>query len=416
MPGAGKWWIASFAIVIAGFVVSAYLLNRSFVLFEEADPAGSDVCSAVFGANCDDALLSDLSTQFGIPLAGWGVAYYAAFGALLLLSRVMGDGFKQEGTAAAVVLALAGAAGSVLLAGLMFSGAAPFCPLCGVVHGLNLALLVVAIALNRTVSGALLAKLTAGVRYVFGAEPSEPVMAKWRVIGLLVPALTAIVVYQWVYVQSEVRTIRVAAAAPVDAPADSLEARVETYLATPKFDIPVDETDPVYGPRDAKVQLVVFSDFECPACRRFAETAHHLLEHYGDAVSLVFKHYPLSDQCHPLMTHDMHPEACGAAYAAVAAHNQGRFWEFHDAAFELESDLTDDVILGILAALTLDKNKADLDRKSEATIAKVVKDIELGNKLGVFDYGTPSVYVNGRLVENTSLENLEFLLNLELIS
>ena len=77
----------------------------------------------------------------GIPLSGWGIVYYGTLLCLLLMGWTLGDAFLPESTLTAGVLAAVGCAVSVTLSVIMLAGHAPFCPLCMIVHGINLALL-----------------------------------------------------------------------------------------------------------------------------------------------------------------------------------------------------------------------------------------------------------------------------------
>src|SRR5687767_12598233 len=80
---------------------------------------------------------------------------------------------------------------------------------------------------------------------------------------------------------------------------------------------------PARGPVDAQVVVEVWSDFQCPFCARGAERLKQVREKYGDRVRIVFRHSPLP----------FHEHARLAAAASMAAHEQGRFWEYHDALF-----------------------------------------------------------------------------------
>jgi protein-disulfide isomerase len=94
------------------------------------------------------------------------------------------------------------------------------------------------------------------------------------------------------------------------------------YYAQTVPGVPVGAS-PVRGPADAWVTVVEFADFQCPACRYAEPTIEALATEYGSNVRLVFKHYPLR----------MHAWADDVAVASQCAHEQGRFWEFHDRVF-----------------------------------------------------------------------------------
>lgn len=143
---------------------------------------------------------------------------------------------------------------------------------------------------------------------------------------------------------------------------------------------------PYKGNADALVTIVVFSEFQCPFCARVNPTLDEILKKYGDDVRIVFKNLPL----------DFHDRAEPAARAALAAGEQGKFWEFHDIAFENQRTLTDENFEKWAAQLNLDIEKFKADYNSEAITARVAADAKLAAELGV--RGTPNLFVNGHNV------------------
>ncbi len=102
----------------------------------------------------------------------------------------------------------------------------------------------------------------------------------------------------------------------------------------------------VFGASNAPVGMIVFSDFECPFCRRFAEDVlPNLRQRYVEPgrVRLAFKHLPLPN----------HQRARDAAIAAECAGRSGLFWKMHDVLFAAGPTLDDDVIRRSAAALSL---------------------------------------------------------------
>ncbi len=145
---------------------------------------------------------------------------------------------------------------------------------------------------------------------------------------------------------------------------------------------------PSFGPADAKVTVVEFSDFQCPYCSRAANVTTQLKEKYADKVRFVFRHFPLS----------FHQNAQGAAEASMAAHSQGKFWEFHDKMFANQQQLDRDSLEGYGKELGLDmtKFKSELDSKQHE--ARVKSDFSMGEQVAV--QGTPTMFVNGKRVGN----------------
>lgn len=109
----------------------------------------------------------------------------------------------------------------------------------------------------------------------------------------------------------------------------------------------------------------------------------------------------------------MHKFAFPAALAAMAAHEQGKFWEFHDRLFAAGPDLDLQKIEGIAREIGLDMNRFQKDLASPAMRQRVITDFEAGRGAGVS--GTPTIFINGRrLKQERSAEAIQQIINQEL--
>jgi protein-disulfide isomerase len=144
------------------------------------------------------------------------------------------------------------------------------------------------------------------------------------------------------------------------------------------------EGAPVLGPAAAPVTIVEFSDFQCPYCVAAVPQIQALMKEFPTQVKLVFKQYPL----------DNHSQAAFAAAAALAAQNQGKFWQMHDALFAHHSDLSEPNVLALAKGLGLDMQRFQTDLKSPAVGQIVKRDIADGDRAGV--PGTPTLYIDGQ--------------------
>ncbi len=140
---------------------------------------------------------------------------------------------------------------------------------------------------------------------------------------------------------------------------------------------------PVKGPKKAKVTIVEISDFQCPYCVRGKDTMDQILKAYPKDVKLVFKNLPLG----------FHKEAKPAAIAALAAGEQGKFWEMHDLLFANQKDLSEAKYLEFAQQLKLNMSKFEKALKNEKLAKQVDADAEMAGKLGI--QGTPGFFVNG---------------------
>jgi len=127
-----------------------------------------------------------------------------------------------------------------------------------------------------------------------------------------------------------------------------------------------------------------------------------VLDKYPDSVRIVFKHFPLS----------FHNQAMPAALAAVAAGEQGKFWEYHDELFINQSSLSAEKYLEIAQELGLDIKKFSLDMMRPSLRQKIEQDVADGKKAGVT--GTPAIFVNGRTLKKRDLAAISKLIDEEL--
>ncbi len=148
-------------------------------------------------------------------------------------------------------------------------------------------------------------------------------------------------------------------------------------------------SSPSLGPSDAPLVVVEFADFQCPHCGAAMPIIHEVIDspEMKPKVRFVFKEFPLSG----------HENAEPAARAALAAMNQGKFWEMHNLLFTNQNNLTGPELEAYARKLNLDVEKWKTDWAAPATKDRVTADRDVGTKIGVA--GTPSIYVNGRKFE-----------------
>lgn len=160
---------------------------------------------------------------------------------------------------------------------------------------------------------------------------------------------------------------------------------------------------PFLGKENAPVVVALFSDFQCPYCSKIQPLLDQVLEKNPDTVKVAFKNLPLTN---------IHNMAEPAALAGLAAHNQGKFWQMHDKMFAMNSDLSMEKILAAAKEIGLDTDKFNADLNSEATKQRLIKDVMDAREAEV--NGTPSLFVNGRRVNDRSPEALQKMIDEEL--
>ena len=145
------------------------------------------------------------------------------------------------------------------------------------------------------------------------------------------------------------------------------------------------------GPDDAKVKIVEFGDFQCPACQAAAKPFHQLQKDNAD-VQLIFRHFPLTN---------LHPNAEPSSLAAFAAAEQGKFWEMYALLYERQtewqgSSSAADVFAGYAGLLGLNDGKFKADQSSDAAKKAVKADLDYGLSIDVDQ--TPTFFINGKRI------------------
>ncbi|GGE66702.1 protein-disulfide isomerase [Pedobacter psychrotolerans] len=145
----------------------------------------------------------------------------------------------------------------------------------------------------------------------------------------------------------------------------------------------VSSKDHIEGSDAASITIVEYGDYQCPHCAHAYPIIKEIEQTFGDQIRFVFRHFPLQES---------HEFAFQAALAAEAAALQDKFWEMHDAIYDNQYRLSEDLFQELAETIGLDIEQFEKDIQTDAVKQKVEDDFESGVRSGV--NGTPSFYVN----------------------
>ena len=164
----------------------------------------------------------------------------------------------------------------------------------------------------------------------------------------------------------------------------------------------VKSDDWVKGNSDAKITIIEYADFECPACAIYStEVMKKLMDEYKDDLRIVYRHFPLPQ----------HKKAVDASKASEAAGRQGKFWEMHDLLYEKQDDWSTSgnvkgKLLEYTESLGINKDQYEKDFESDETLQSIKNDEAEGYALRI--NSTPTFYVNGKKASvNNGYEDLK---------
>ena len=382
-------------LALAGFgVVISIHLTRVHYPLVYGDSKGFSFCQS----DCDLVNASRYSEFLGLPLSSHGIVFYS----LLLLLGMLGLLFRKAyGEFALSWIALLSFAAVGVDGYLLYLSARlrAFCGLCGLTYLINVNCLLVSLwGLLRT-PGQIVSLLTQEIGRIFSFRDSlekSPGLYYHRVASflfliLLVSVAGSALALSYHYDAGH--------SAPAVTP-DKLKQYLEQYDLSARAKVEL-EGAPSRGPQNAPLTIVDFSDFGCPHCKHASNILPRLVKEYQGQIRLVFKQFANDSACNPNMPAGHPPTgSCLLAKAALCAHTQDRFWDYHDLLFATQGkSYSETELIAAADKLGLVKETFSSCLRDPQTESLLRADINQGIGLGV--QGTPTLFFNGKMVRGT---------------
>lgn len=377
-----RWLLISITLALMGMVLSAYSLHHHRQV--KALGYSEAACNINQTINCDDIALSRYSEIANLPLGIYGFGYFAALALLASLSLRSGRS-ASEHLHTYVALVGIGVATSVGLAAISTLVIGKTCLICIGVYVVTLAQAInLGIYRNEVPPNASLKTLLGG--------------------GTTAVITVALVTAAYSYLLPPLATTKTTN--------NISPAQTTPALAPAKQEIPISRSpysglgeDYRKGPDDAKVVIVEFADFQCPACKHMDATLTQLVQEYAGKVQVVFRNYPLDQSCNSGIRGKIHEWSCRAAIMARCAGQYGKFWPYYQKVFDNQKDIDDTKLKSWAVELGLGEEQINTCLNSSDLLAKIKEDIALGDQLGVDS--TPTIFINGqKVISGRSLPEL----------
>ncbi len=408
----GKIGVVLGALLSAGgLALSGVLLQHHVAIQLGHDPLLGGVCEVTEHASCDEVLSSEWAYHLGQPTALWGFFFFAAmFAWYVCIGRP-----TESARGLNVIPFLAAGVGLgvvVYLAYTMYWKLPAWCPLCAGTHAITLLLFVLAGLLwpvrmrPRMVPDPSAAAPSAGTPGA-DARVSVPMVQvcdfpsarRW---------ITAVLLAVWIsyagWSTYHGWTQQARAAAYYDRWREyenDNEASYVRFMTTRRvFDIPILPGDAIRGPENAPHTVVVYSDFQCEYCKGLAQHIETLHAEWPELFRVVYKYFPMNQQCNPAVTRTLHARSCEATYFAEAVRLLGgsdAFWKAHDVLFAKQSEFASNpnpVFDEAAHAAGLDPQQLRAMMNSPEVKARVQQHIEQARSMRIT--ATPMAFFDGR--------------------
>lgn len=379
-----RWvlWVVIAAAIVGGLF--SLLSTTQHLRIQREGLEQQSFCAISETINCDIVNASSYSEFLGVPIAWWGLCYYALLlGMAVFALRTRKD--PRATVAVAWFLSCGGILYSAFLAYIAAVVLGVVCIECLSMYAANILLFVFLFIALGVKIGALPLFIRDYLHAALGRPSNLGFPAKIVRHAIAVAAVFGI---GWI------AFLTYAGQRPVGEDKASLREKVRAFQMQSLHEIKLDPSWPVWGNPDAKVTIVEFSDYQCPFCRLAAFSLKPYLQEFRRDVRLIFVNYPLDNACNDAMKGPMHPYACFAAKASLCGAKQGDFWGFHDALFRNQRGLNEEEILKIAEKEGMSREEASACIASPE-IDRMVRD-QIESARAIYLTGTPTIFVNGR--------------------
>jgi uncharacterized membrane protein len=347
-------------------------------------PGYSSFCDVNATVSCTEAYTSQYGSFMGVPVAIAGVVFFGLVLAIAGMAGRSGSASRENAPAYIFVLSTVGLAFALYLAWASYVVLKVFCILCAITYVSVIAIFIISGGATTFAMTTLPHRAWRDIRTLIVSPIS-------LLVAVAVIAASAAAIF---YFPRESSATSATAIAQVTIPPITAEERTRLeawWNMQPRRELPVPMG------KGAKVQIVTFSDYQCPGCRFAHDQLKPVLAKYDKGVvEFVLKHYPLEAECNPNVPGGNHYAACEAAAAYVMARGTGFQQKLDDWLFENQRSLTKDVVR---QAAKDHAGISDFDARYPQALQEVKTDASLGGLLKVTH--TPTVYLNGRMIAGT---------------
>ena len=336
----------------------------------------SSFCSINDFVDCDGAAKSSVSQFWGIPLAYWGIFFYLIILFLTIVDKIKGFRFLKflevfkNPHAYVTFLGTIAFICSMILAGLSVFKIHKLCILCVITYFIDLIIALVAssCSLKKCIE---LLKLTV-IDFIDGAKKYTKTF-----IVLLILAVSFLcysgITYNFVPHIKKTKSI--------------LKYRKMTCN-------PYRIKGNLLGAENGTVVIELYSDYVCPLCYIHNIMLHQVVKEFSN-VKVVHHNFPFDKECNPYISINMHPNACFMSRGAIAARQQGNYWEMSSLLYENQPRNMEEM-LKLSDQLGFDKQQFIKDFNSKETSEEIEAELKKTNELGLD--ATPTMFINGEKI------------------
>jgi protein-disulfide isomerase/uncharacterized membrane protein len=356
-------------LLALGLAASIYLFRLHLQVHSAGGAQVQSFCAINEDFNCVTVANSEWSVFLGLPVALYGLEFYA-----LALLGVLLSSWGVWRVKAWDSLVFVGVTLSLPICGVLayisVAHISSICLVCMLMYGVSVLSFAILLVANRGRLGELLTIGPAEVLKSLGSPGSG--------LGMLLVLGLGVSQFFWL-----------PAALGADQQSNDPPAGHEIWRTQ-------QVSGATIGPKDAPVKIEEFTDFECPYCGKAHKVMMRLLERFPGKIHLVHRDYPLDHACNPTLKKPFHANACRAAIYARCAAQQDKYWPFEGKLFSNRDRLEAAHMKEYAGEAGIDVPALERCVTNPRTRQAVIKGIREGIERKV--EGTPTFYINGERV------------------
>lgn len=336
----------------------------------------SSFCSINDFIDCDGAAKTNTAQFLGIPLAYWGMFFYLTVLFLTVVDKLKNAKFLnflnvfKSPIDYIATLGFVSFVISMVLAGISLFGIHKLCILCVITYIIDL--IIACVAADGMFKNIMSACKTTFIDFIDGVNKYP------KTFAVLLLIMASFLAYSGITLNF--------------VPHIKKRNEILKYNKI-KFN-PYRIKGNILGDENSKVVIELYSDYVCPLCYINNIMLHKAVKELKN-VKIIHHNYPFDKECNPYISVNMHPNACFMSRGAIAARNQGNYWEMGTLLYENKPTKMD-AMLVLAEKAGLDKDKFKVDFESNSVDAEIANELENANSLDID--ATPTMFINGEKV------------------
>lgn len=375
-------------LALVGLGLSIYSLMHHIELKQVGHTSFS--CNINEEFSCDDVVRSKFSEDpWGNPLGAYGIGYFVGLLALLVTARVRPES-QRDSLQAYSAMVVIGVLVSLTFGGISHFVVGHMCPTCIAIYFVTFVQLLILFFTREAVPGPWSFKSMSNGGW-YGISALAVVIALYQIFK---PHPSNLTLDNPKTLEEIAQVQQEQAQQNSLGPLAMLDSQVSDAVKIDASSYSGFGEDYRVGSDDAKVKIVEFADFQCPACANASRVVKQLHSEFGDRILIAFKNYPLDNSCNPSMNAKMHQYACDAAITARCAGQIGKFWDMYYKIFENQTSIDPTRLLAWSKEAGLTEQQINDCKASKDILNKIQDDVKQANAAGL--QGTPTLFINGK--------------------